>query len=510
MDRPRNALLWALLIALFAASTILAWRGPLPTWGDETFTLRLAHEGWEQFWSEVRLDVHPPLYFVISKLAAMPWAYHAMAPPGVRAVAYLIYLLSIGLPLWLLYRRMENRKSFFIAALLLATSAHIALFGPMLRYYALSGLGAVCATLLLLPDREGEKSAVQRAIWYGVALWLALWSSYLTAVILPAHIFYISRKSPSEGRPLRIAMDAVWVLSIPLAFLLLGQVITQTGVAGLPHLSAIVKGSIARLAFTLYSFSLGEFLRPWHVSVGIAMLSAVWLVVSAWKLRRTPLGGVLWLTFLSGALLGVLMLAVVGIGIEFTASRLLFLAPLLLILIGMAAASAKPGTINEWVTALALALLVSFNVLSTWNFHQGKEYIQSTYIIPWTQIARDITQRLTPDTVLLYDDDTLAYYLPSKPHDGFARNVNAVGEPGLVAQWLGNPPRVMVVFSPRNVLPGSRLEEVVNYYDANYRVEPQIGYLSEDETSLRWKSMLLGRTVEPLKKVLRVYVSAGG
>ena len=456
MNNRKIALLLVLsIIALFAASTILAWRGPLPTWGDETFTLRLARDNWPDFWREIRLDVHPPLYFALSKIGADMWSGNSMAPPGVRTVAYLIYLLSIGIPLVLLYRRM-SRQAFFFAAILIVTSAHLALFGPMLRYYALSSLGVTSATLLLIPEKN-ERAPHARAVWYGIALLVAFWSSYLTAIIIPAHIFYLNKKARSEVKSFWTAMGIAVLLSIPLLFLLYAQIGMQKGGSTILRIFPIIKGFIARLLFSIYSFSLGEFLQPWHIGTMIAIIAVVWLIISAWKLRKSDLGRLLWTSFLVGTIFGMLMLTILGIGIEFTASRLMFLAMPLLILIGAAAGEEMSGSIRGRITLLAFAMVVSFNVISTWNFHQGKDYIQSTYVIPWSKIADDVSSKLSDKAVLLYDDDTLPYWLPENPHIGLSQNVNTISD-GFNRQefvgdnylrQLGNPSTILIVYSPR-------------------------------------------------------------
>ena len=131
----------------------------------------------------------------------------------------------------------------------------------MMRYYALSGIGAVTATLLLIPEIDGKITETRRAVLYTIALIVAFASSYITLFILPAHLIYILRK-PRGKRLLSVGFISALVLSIPMLFLILKQISNQ----GLPfqpgNLIDFVAGAIARLAFTVYSFSFGEFIRP--------------------------------------------------------------------------------------------------------------------------------------------------------------------------------------------------------------------------------------------------------
>jgi len=510
--KKNGALMAALIIVvLFMLCTILAFRGARPTWGDETFTVRLATESWGEFWQGIHSDVHPPLYFALSKLVSGLSGGSWSAPISIRFLAYLLHLALICFTLRLLYRRVTDPVAVWMSAAVLVSSAHIALFGPMMRYYALSGIGAVCSTLLLFleSNRENEsgRERIRRAFWYAVALLVAFASSYITAVILPAHLIYLMKDRNSGKFPLRVALGVSMLLSLPLIRLLADQV-SMRSLPSSAGLGALMKGFAGRLIFSIYSFSFGEFIRPWTWVIIPAILCLAWLIVLAWRLRKTELGGLLWLTFLTALPLGVAALTEANIGLEFSASRLLFLAPIFLVLLGMAPAAHPAGSWRRRTGIAAICVLVAINVVSLWHFHSRTDYIQSTYVIPWAEIGRDVGTAVTADSILLYDDDTLLYWLPSETRPVDKANINSLvsnetSAPGPGA-WEYNS--VILVYSPRDITAQGVMERTLQEIEGRYGLSMEKRYLTEDETSLRWKSMLLGRTVEPVKKVLRVYV----
>ncbi len=512
-DLARGGLLPSVIVVVLFASFILSARGELPTWGDETFTLRLATGTWAEFWDEIKLDVHPPLYFAISKLVAgNAGAKGIMAPQNVRALSMVLYGLLLWFSFMLLRRRVSRIEALLYPTALVASSAHLALFCPMLRYYALAGLGVTSATLLLLPERghpssSDRKPLFSQATWYGITILVAFASSYLTAVVLPAHLIHLRNRPRSEARPYWIALGIAFLFSLPLLWLLAIQIIARQD-PSFPGLSGLIIGSIARLAFIIYSFLLGESFRPWDWNYSIpALLAFLWLIIPVWRMRGTPIGSLLFLTLAVSLPIGALALTWIGIGIEFSASRLMFLAPVFLILLGTAAAEKTPSRRIASKRKIALGVLIGLNLVATVFFAMRLVAIQSTYIIPWDEIANQAKEHNTGNTLLLYDDDTLPYWTLDAQ---FAenRNLNTIAEPSEIAT-LGEFDRVIIVYSPRDITAGGVMQETIEWLEANYEYQARYEHLVEDEQSIRFKSILLRRTIEPVKKALRVYDAAG-
>ena len=522
--RRRYVLLRFVAAVLFVLSLALSFRGPRPTWADETFTLRIAPVYTRDFRHEIELDVHPPLYFALSSLAAElsprspnPNDYpDYSSPPTVRAFSYLIFLALLWMTLRLAGRRVDKPEDMLLPTFLILTSAHLALFGPMMRYYALSALGVMSATLLLLepvrqPSHFPSRSTVHRAVWYAVAMWVALSSSYITAIVLPAHIIFLLRRPKSEARPFWFALGAVALASLPLLWLLKIQTafVSHHGSAGL---AGVVKGSIARLAFTIYSFLIGEFVRPWDLLLSIpALIAFCFLVFLAWKVRKTALGGLLWLMLAISLPLGAIALALIGVGVEFCPARLFFLAPIFLILLALGPASAGIAPRTAGLGAAAIFVLVVVNLASTFNFHAGNLYIQSTYVIPWKEIGTRIQEisESSNETWVYTDDPTLNYWIePDYPTKLIPKDIWA-DEMMLPYREGQGPDTIVLVYSPRAFTDEGIRNTATCALQRSAVLESSIEYLREDETAVRLKSMLLGRPVYEVKKVLAVYHAAG-
>lgn len=515
-----------LAIILFGLSIVLGFRDARPTWSDEVFTLsnRAAYGGWVK--DSITEDVHPPLYFTLSAIAGSLWqtdagTYTNLAQPhpGARLLAYALYFLLIALTLVLLNKRLDSLDALLSIALLLASSAHLALFGPMMRYYSLSAIGVVCSTLLLISPTNEVKNPtsnlIARQILYGLCIFISLTSSYITFTAILAHFLYLLRKPLHFSKGFFAALLVSGIITAMFLWMFPQQL--RNVDFGALNIQRLAIGTIARMIFSLYSFLFGEFIRPWNLIISIpAILSASWLIFLAARARKTEPGSLIWFTFSFCLTLGSLILAYIGIGIEFSASRIMFLAPLLLILIGIAPALANKSKKEIILTNIAFAIFISANILSTFNYWRKADFIQSTYIIPWNRIACDISKNLDDQTILLYDDDTLMYYLPPDilPDDSryYAdnlnwrySNINDINIPENVIYWK-KPDKIILVYSPKDITAEQTVSHWLKLLDENYMLEKEIEYTIENETSIRLKSMLLRRPVERVKKALRIYI----
>jgi len=515
-DRPRLIAYAVLLAGLFTVSVFYGWRGFLPTWGDEAFTFRLAFTSWINSVFEIAGDVHPPLYFMFAKASVI------FMEAGPRLLSYFLYIVLITQTIRLVKRRVRCVESTILASFILVSSAHLALFAPMLRYYGLSALAVTCATLFLMkpvniPPTWDKKPRWDHSVWYAIFMWIAFASSYLTIVVIPAHIVYLLRHKKS-AKPYWMAMVRLFIWSIPLLILAVIQLANATG-SGMAGFAGILKGTIARLVFSCYSFLAGEFIQPWDLYLTIPLLIALLvLLFIVWCARKSPLVNLLATTFLITLPIGALALSILGIGLEFSASRLMFIAPMFLVLIGISVyeAGLKSPLRIAGVTAIVIILVI--NVLSTVNYSRGVEYIQSTYVIPWATIASDINGSVEEDDnfYIFYDDDTMYYRLGHETAGyEFGANLHLLDsnfEDGDL--WPGDQALegnfyIFVVYSPRLFEIGAIRGVLEEKIGAGLEVYREIEYVHEDETSMRWKSMLLGRPVEPVKKKLVMMRAVG-
>ncbi|HEX9744790.1 MAG TPA: hypothetical protein VGB30_05130 [bacterium] len=481
-------------------------RGPQPTWADEAFTLRLAAtDSWTEFWHEIKLDVHPPLYFALAKIvsddAGESREYLKYSPPGPRALAYIIYFSLIWFTLALWKKRVSNIYEFLMPALLLVGSAHLSLFGPMMRYYCISGLFVTVAALYLLPETEGLDQEKTRGwlpphIKYSIFLLLAFAANYLTIVIIPAHIRILTGRKKEDSGPYLKSMGGALVLAIPL--LALGAYQTVRNIGSVPDMINLTAGFIARIIYSVYSFSMGEFIQPWMWIASIpASISMLVLFYAVWTWRKTAASSLLFHIFAVSLLLGAFIVSSLGIGLEFSPSRLFFLCPLFLILLGYSASRSITQNNGKYITIIALSILILSNIVSSYNYSKRQGFIQSTYIIPWQQIADDIGVLESPGQLINFSSPTVEHYISVGPDYFQSSSIDPISTKF----------PVYVILLPQTFT-NTFFKTYISTIEEEYELDRELKYVEEDVTSLRFKSMLLRRQVEPVKMVLQIYTPA--
>jgi hypothetical protein len=499
-----------IILAIVAAYWMgIEVNGGNPTWGDETFTVRLSEESWGEFWNEIVNDVHPPLYFLLTKIENIIDPGDAGESARFFAILIFVMVLLICIPglIESFYRTNDKADKFLVlAGILLASSAHLFLFGPMMRYYMLNAGFLLIATLILLESARDTGKAPSSPFSYGLLLFLSFATSYISAVIIPAHLIFILSRPRHVSRPLLKSLLWAVIASIPLIILMIYQA------RGMHHHSfsesvGFMIAFAARFGFTVYSFSIGEFIRPWDLWFSIpAIISVGYLLHLAWRLRSTTHGLLFWLILAISLPLGILALTLIGVGLEFSASRLTFIAPIFLFLIGIAPSADRNSKTENIIGVVAVIILIIVNLVSTVNYVRGTNFMQSTYVIPWSDIASDIIVP-TPDTgkstMLLYDDDTLLHWLNYEMSPDRRHNLYAY-ENSIDIFMDGEIGTVIAVYSPRN-FNDSYVNRVIQNSFNEATVIFEQNYLIEDENSVRWKSMLLGREVYAVKKKLIVY-----
>jgi hypothetical protein len=111
-------------------------------------------------------------------------------------------------------------------------------------------------------------------------------------------------------------------------------------------------------------------------------------------------------------------------------------------------------------------------------------------------------------SVVLSDDDTFQYWLGDESNPIPIHNLFAIdNESDLLRS--NDVTRIIVVYSPKNFSDDYVRDLVRTLSEREPVMVKEIDYLTEDENSMRWKSMLLGRQVEEVKKKLIIYNVAG-
>lgn len=85
-----------LLISLLL-QILLFIRQPVNVWGDEAYTLILIKNSWHNMWNIIINDVHPPLYYIIIKMATSIFGYRYRMIKAISALPIFIMHLWIAI-----------------------------------------------------------------------------------------------------------------------------------------------------------------------------------------------------------------------------------------------------------------------------------------------------------------------------------------------------------------------------------------------------------------------------
>lgn len=163
-------------VILFTAA-ILRFSAALFTrdyWYDEAFTGILLKAPWGQMNQMIFADVHPPLYYWLSKLWAAPLAY---SPAGIRSFSVLMGIATIGSMIYI-GRRMFNYRAGLLAAAITALSPFAIEYSQEARMYALFGFLMLWAMWFFYRALQTD----ERKYWiaWGICAGLSFYTHYLS------------------------------------------------------------------------------------------------------------------------------------------------------------------------------------------------------------------------------------------------------------------------------------------------------------------------------------------
>lgn len=185
----------ASLCALAVMMAILLPRSS--TWYDESYTATLVSHSPSDIIDLTRLDVHPPLYYLVLKIWAVLFGYQTVV---LRVFSALCMLAAIIILVRFLYRHVSRRSAAYTAAALVI-SPYLLRYSVEMRMYAFGSLLGVLATTVFyrLAISRGRSSQ----LWYGVYALLAaalVYTQYFFGLILVGHLVYLLIYQSEKGR----------------------------------------------------------------------------------------------------------------------------------------------------------------------------------------------------------------------------------------------------------------------------------------------------------------------
>jgi hypothetical protein len=339
-------------------------------WYDEGFTIRLSQLGWGDLVDRAAHgDNHPPVFYALLKLWIAAFGRSLLA---MRLLDVLLGLGTIWVVFALALRTVPKREG--RPALVAATAAAgwiavhptLVMWSVQIRMYALAGLLAVSAALLLLRALERPLSWARWAAWTLVAIGLVYTHYYGAFIVLTQGLFAFVIAVRSPDRRAVVARVLASGLAICVAFAPWLHVVReqQGHITGghwwIPALATDhVFWDLARIPGLLDD---AEYALPtgvWQVVLGALCLGVVGLVVAAAVIQRergTRLAGLCTITPLLGGLAVSLVL-----GSSVVYARYLIVAQVFapLAVVGVLYARTSTRTATLLLAPIAIAVVVS-------------------------------------------------------------------------------------------------------------------------------------------------------
>ena len=176
----------SLRIAGYTLAEIKTERTPLDAQEWRRFHKVSTDRSFAQFRRALLDDIHPPLYFIGARWWAL-WLGSSVW--DVRCLSAAISLLAFPCLYWLCRELFDSRAVAWTALVLLALSPFHVLYAQEARSYSLWMVTLLLSSAALLRAlRVGSKLA-----WalYGVAIMLALYTHWLSVMLIPGHGLYV-------------------------------------------------------------------------------------------------------------------------------------------------------------------------------------------------------------------------------------------------------------------------------------------------------------------------------
>jgi hypothetical protein len=386
---------WVLPAALVAQAALLLPRlDLLPIWADEQFTLDAVQAPLAVMFDLLRLDLHPPLYFLILKVwtAWLPTPFELITEIRLASVGFLLATTVCVDRLWLRQARGHVRAVFL---LLWVLSPCLLLYGRMGRSYTPQILLFVVAAELGM--RWLTRTRLTAALSFAVGLAALLYVHYapglaLAGAAMTTGAYRAARGERGRATSLAVLAVVTAVLYLPWASALAATLIGRIGVVAAPLAGGVLLDQAFRAGFLAWSFAFGETLPPAGVvAAGVIAPFVAWLFLEG----RGSAPRCLPLVATSAAFAYLLTL---GHVVSMTPSRLLFLLPFALLLVAHGCAR-RPR-----LGAVVAPALAAISLAGAMGYFGQRDFLNKGYLLPFDRIAADVVSGAGPGPALLVVD----------------------------------------------------------------------------------------------------------
>jgi hypothetical protein len=492
---------WGVLPILWGAwALLLARLDSLSLWIDEWFTVDIIRTSWAGFLPHIiATERRPPLHYALLKL----WAgFTGNSEFTLRVYSTLLALLAIAV-LYALGRHLENHRVGFCAALLLAGSPFVVLYGRMIRGYSQTMMLGILATWLFL--RALRKPCKNRWGAYGLSVVALLYTDYSGIPLVGSH--FLCLLLLPQNRKVWRGWTATFIIALLACTPLLPIILTQKEhPVRLTDLAREASGFVLKFVYPLYSWGAGETIFPWHPAAlpGVMACSLLWLLGLVTLFRTNRAG--FWL-----------LISVLGLSLLFMALLTTFIATDIPFInsasrIPAVAAMFYLGVASGWIAlsrcqlrwASGFLIVITFTC-SLWNYYHGQQFHNPIYAVPIRQIVEEVRKKCAPGDLIIAEADTLfGYYYNQNP--GPALYQEADYPANKVYIKANRPNRVwLVTFGRDSTIGVGRTEELTVWLREVYPEVVVQGYVPQDPIYRRVKEFLLRRPAYAYKLMVRIY-----
>jgi uncharacterized membrane protein len=179
-------------------------------WYDEAFSGIAIKESWAGMMQMIKLDVHPPLYYLTLKFFASFFGYSVY---GIRLYSVIFGLLCIW-AVYLFTKELFNRKAALFSSFIAAVSPFAIQYSMEGRMYSMFSFFTIIAAYFLVRSfRIPEAGKISKySILFGVFLGLSMLTHYMGIFFAPIfYLVYVVNKFSVSGKA-NITGKQVWAL----------------------------------------------------------------------------------------------------------------------------------------------------------------------------------------------------------------------------------------------------------------------------------------------------------
>ena len=494
---------WGVLAVLLGAwALLLARLDSLSLWIDEWFTVDIIRASWAGFLPHIiATERRPPLHYALLKL----WAgFTGNSEFTLRVYSTLLALLAIAV-LYALGRHLENHRVGFCAALLLAGSPFVVLYGRMIRGYTQTMMLGILATWLFL--RALRKPCKNQWVAYGLSVVALLYTDYSGIPLVGSH-FLCLLLLPQAHQVWR-----GWMTTFSIALLtctpLLPVILTQKEhPVRLTDLARETSGFVLKLVYPLYAWGAGETIFPWHpAALPGVMVCGLLLLLGLVTLFRTNRTGFWLLISLLGLslLFMALLTTFIATDIPFinSASRI----PAAAAVFYLGVASGWVALSRRWLRWIGGLLIGVAFTCALWNYYNGYQFHNPIYAVPIRQIVEEVRAKCASGDLIIAEADTLfGYYYEQNPGPALYQDADYIANKAYIQSH--RPNRVwLVTFGRDSTAENYRTEDLADWLASHYLSMYWWGYVAQDPIYQIVKEDLLGRPAYAYKLLVRLYTA---